>query len=215
MRSPFLPLALIALCNGCGGGVPAEAEVEAEGFGPRAEPTTVAPKQLYEYPPGPYGTTEGARVPNIVWAGYRDGKRWDDRIELREYYDPHGELGIKAIHLVLGATWCGVVNSVAARLQTTYPPVRDRGLRLVFALIEDASRQPATRDTLDTWRAKYSIAYELVMDRLPSFGASTGTIGLPYTVLVDPRTMKIEKIIPGDGPSVDSTIEKLIARNGQ
>ena len=41
-----------------------------------------------------------------------------------------------------------------------------------------------------------------------------GSIGLPYNVIVDPRTMKIYKIVEGDGAAVESAINAVIKTNG-
>lgn len=45
------------------------------------------------------------------------------------------------------------------------------------------------------------------------FGSGGGTVGLPYNVIVDPRTMKIVKIIQGDGSTVDNAVNALITKN--
>lgn len=46
------------------------------------------------------------------------------------------------------------------------------------------------------------------------FPGGGGTVGLPYNVIVDPRTMKIVKIIQGDGSSVDTAVKSLLVKNG-
>lgn len=74
----------------------------------------------------------------------------------------------------------------------------------------------ATQATVDAWIAKYKIVYDMVKDG-PSWKiapAGGGSIGLPYNVIVDPRTMKVVKVIPGDGSSVDSAVNALIVKNG-
>jgi hypothetical protein len=67
---------------------------------------------------------------------------------------------------------------------------------------------------VDSWIAKYSLVHDVVADPGMSLAAGGGTIGLPYNVIVDPRTMKIVKIIPGDGPTVEATVNTLITTNG-
>lgn len=46
------------------------------------------------------------------------------------------------------------------------------------------------------------------------FPGTGGTIGLPYNLIIDPRTMKIVKIIQGDGSSVDTAVKALLTTNG-
>ncbi len=84
-------------------------------------------------------------------------------------------------------------------------------------IIQNASRGNATKASVDTWISAYSCNYDVVLDPLGGksiFPGTGGTIGLPYNLIVDPRTMKITKIIQGDGSSVDSAVNALIATNG-
>jgi hypothetical protein len=83
----------------------------------------------------------------------------------------------------------------------------------VTLLVQNATSGTATQSTVDGWIAKYSLNHDVVADPGMSLAAG-GTIGLPYNVIVDPRTMKIVKIIPGDGPTVEATIDSLIKTNG-
>lgn len=45
------------------------------------------------------------------------------------------------------------------------------------------------------------------------FPGTGGSVGLPYNLIIDPRTMKIVKIIQGDGSSVDNAVNSLITKN--
>ncbi len=70
---------------------------------PPPPPDTGPPPSTY--PPGPYGKTTGAVMPNLKWKGYRDSTGpWTD-ITLGDYYDPTGSKGIRAIWLGLAAVW--------------------------------------------------------------------------------------------------------------
>jgi hypothetical protein len=81
-------------------------------------------------------------------------------------------------------------------------------------MVQDVSQSiPATQKTVDNWIAKYKCVYDVGVDTKFSI-ASGGTIGLPYNVIIDPRTMKVEKVIPGDGASVDSAVKTVLSRNG-
>jgi hypothetical protein len=84
-------------------------------------------------------------------------------------------------------------------------------------IIQNASRGNATKASVDTWISAYSCNYDVALD--PTGGKSIfpgtgGTIGLPYTLIVDPRTMKIVKIIQGDGSTVDNAVKALLTTNG-
>ncbi len=58
-----------------------------------------------EYPPGPYGKTVGAVIPNATWEGYKDGTGEWTKISLLDYYDPDGTRGINAIKIGGAALW--------------------------------------------------------------------------------------------------------------
>jgi hypothetical protein len=84
-------------------------------------------------------------------------------------------------------------------------------------IIQNSSRGPATKANVDSWVSAYACNYDVVLD--PTGGKSIfpgtgGTIGLPYNLIVDPRTMKITKIIQGDGSSVDYAVKALLTANG-
>jgi len=82
-------------------------------------------------------------------------------------------------------------------------------------LIQDAARAPATKTTVDGWNTKYKCQYDIVADpKMQIAPTGGGSIGLPYQMIIDPRTMTITKIIQGDGPSVDSAVTALITKNG-
>ena len=82
-------------------------------------------------------------------------------------------------------------------------------------MIQNASRGPADKSTVDGWIARYKCNYDVIADPTMSLAPPTGgTIGLPYVVIIDPRTMKIANIFQGDGPSIDTAINALIAKNG-
>jgi hypothetical protein len=92
--------------------------------------------------------------------------------------------------------------------------VKARGGRYISALIQNASRGAATQATADTWVSSYKCSYDVVIDpKTTMFPGTGGSIGLPYNLIIDPRTMKITKVIQGDGPGVDSAVNAMIAKN--
>ncbi len=208
--SSFVFLMALSISLGCAGRVVQDPPQEEPSSPPG--PVLVVPEPRPDYPAGPYGKTKGAIVQNFSWSGYRDGLVWDDRISLRDYYDPDGSRGIRAIRIMLGAVWCAVDNTVAARLRTTYPAMKSRGVRIVSGLVEDAVRKSPTRSTLDTWIAKFNVSYDLVLD--PDHAVAVGALTFPYNVIVDPRTMVIVAVVSGDVPTVDALIDDLVKRNG-
>ena len=94
-----------------------------------------------------------------------------------------------------------------------YPGLKSRGARYVSLLYQDASGAAATKATADAWIATYKCTFDVCADPTASI-VSGGSIGLPYNVIIDPRTMKVFKIIQGDGTAVDAAVESLIKTNG-
>ncbi len=88
-----------------------------------------------------------------------------------------------------------------------------RGARFITALVENASSAPATQSTADTWISAYSCPNDVAIDPTKSVYPPT-SIGLPYNIIIDPRTMKVTNTFNGAGPSVDSAVNGLISKNG-
>ena len=91
--------------------------------------------------------------------------------------------------------------------------MRDQGAKYITVMVENATKAPATQATVDDWVNKYKCEYDVVVGKLSDL-AGAGTIGLPYNVVIDPRTMQITAVIPGDGAAVDAAVKSLITKNG-
>ncbi len=93
--------------------------------------------------------------------------------------------------------------------------MKERGGRIITALIENASSGPSTQASADTWINAYKCQNDISIDpKKTIFPPTGGTIGLPYNIMIDPRTMQIVKIMQGDGAVVDAEFNKLITKNG-
>lgn len=96
-----------------------------------------------------------------------------------------------------------------------YAGVKARGARFITALIENASSGPSTQASADTWVTTYKCPNDVTIDPTKKiFSGLSGSIGLPYNVIIDPRTMKVTNTFNGAGPSVDSAVNSLITKNG-
>ena len=81
-------------------------------------------------------------------------------------------------------------------------------------MIENGARAKATQSTVDDWIKRYKCAYDVVADPGFSMAPPTGgSIGLPYNVIIDPRTMQVVKVIQGAGPGVDAALNSLATKN--
>jgi len=178
-------------------------------------PPEADPPPSTEYPSGPYGKSVGATFPNLSWSGYKDSAGAWTTITMNDYFDPDGSKGVRAVLIEMSAVWCGVCQSEAARFSPTYSSWKSKGARFATLMVQNLSRGPATQADVDLWVSKFKTSWDVVADPAMSLAPPTGgSIGLPYNIILDPRTMKIVQIIQGDGSAVDSTMNSLIKKNG-
>ena len=151
------------------------------------------------YPVGPYGTRTGDTIADATFLGY---PRFDDRslqpVSFHDFYDPDGSKGIKLIDFSAGAIWCPPCNEEAAALSDTAngaQALRDElGVAFVQNLTEGdnpASPLPANEDDLNQWLDSYSLPFPLFLDPSKKMSAYFDAKGIPFGMLIDPRTMKI------------------------
>ena len=178
-------------------------------------PPDTAPPPPTTYPSGPYGTSVGNVFPNATFSGYRDGTGTWGTLTMQDYYDPDGKRGIKGVLLVGSASWCGPCQEEAKNLASIYPGYKTKGARFLGGLIEDSSRNPATKATVDTWVKAFKTNYDMVADPEQKL-LPAGGVGIPYSVVINPRTMKVEKTWSGADPYATSIpqLDTVIAKNG-
>lgn len=170
------------------------------------------------YPSGPYGTQVGAVIdPSLQWQCYVDDSATPTTVAMSDFFDCDGKKGVRAILLEQAATWCGdCVKEVQQVGPLASGAWKDEGVRVVTLMAQDAQEQPATLDTALTWRNEFSLttgvacadpAWTTRRWGVPSAG---GDNGFPTNVIVDPRTMRIFAIQPGDLPG---TVDNLARAN--
>jgi thiol-disulfide isomerase/thioredoxin len=131
-----------------------------------------------------------------------------------DLYDCDGRFGINAILFDMSALWCGPCQQEAQQVPTwmqTWGPI---GVVFVNLIVEDLQHMPATSANALTWRNQFNLGPvgDVVAD--PKFSlAHGGTIGLPTNVLVDPRTMKVTKVVEGYSGQQDPAVTALANKN--
>lgn len=151
-----------------------------------------------EYPPGPYGLTAGAVFPDLTLQGYRNGARPFTELHLHDYYDPTGSRGIAGLLLVVDSDYsaCDWCKEDGANLVAWNSVIRARGGRVLEAVVPTAADDPQA--ALDAWVAKFSTSFDVVVDPTRSL-LSSPSAPFPQSYVIDPRTMKVSKIIVGFG----------------
>lgn len=205
--------------QGDGGGPLPQQDGAADDSGdPNAEDTGVVvdtgpPPCMY--PSGPYGKTQGATIaPTLQWQGYLPGSSSIQTLKATDLFDCDGRYGINAIVFDESALWCGACQQEAQQLpgwmQSPWGP---EGVKFVTLIIEDASSNPATTAAALTWRNQFNLGQTVAVVADPAFTfAHSGNNGLPTNILVDPRTMKITKIVEGYG-GMDPSVSALAQKN--
>ena len=215
MRLLALALVLVAPpLVACVANTEAETETRTE---PKVEepapPAEEAPKAL-AYPEAPYGKSANAVFPNVTFEGYREGTGAWTSLSMLDYFDPDDTKGVRALYIVVAAQWCSVCQQEAQRLPKSYPALKDRGARFLMLLGQDNARKPALQSTIDAWQSRFHVPFDIGADPKLEF-LPPGATGFPTCYVVDPRTMKIVRVLPGI--TADGTIpglETMLKKNG-
>jgi hypothetical protein len=172
-----------------------------------------------EYPNGPFGTEEGDTLADACFQGFRNPIRANrsesslETIAFADYYDPTGSKGYRSILINTAAVWCSACRSEHDDLPEKNREYSPRGLRILSTLFQDARRDPATFRDLDTWVQTFSSDYAMVLDPDYQLGGFASAETAPLNLVVDARTMKIEKKLLGDQaavlwPFIDASLAK-------
>jgi thiol-disulfide isomerase/thioredoxin len=168
------------------------------------------------YPPAPFGKSQGKTVPSTLkWQGYAEGATEPGTVSITDYYDCDGSKGIHAVLLDTSAEWCGSCVQEAQDLHSEMASWKAKGIRVLTLMIEDATQKKATVALADKWRQHFDIAdtVAVVADPAGTF-LPMGTVGLPLQMILDPRTMKLTKVVQGYGGPMPELLA-LAAKNAQ
>ncbi len=161
-----------------------------------------------DYPAGPYGTEEGDTVANGCFKGFRDPSKSShaesalQTIAFSNYYDPTGSKGIELLLIDTSAVWCSACRTEHEGLPAKNNQYAPRGLRIVSTLFQDAKRNPASAKDLATWVETFKSNYAMLLDPDYQLGTYAPADTAPLNMVVNARTMKIEKKLLGDQESV-------------
>ena len=160
------------------------------------------------YADGPYGTEEGDTVGNLCFKGFRDPSksRHDESalqdVAFSDYYDPTGSKGINLILIDTCAVWCSACRTEHEGLPAKNTQYSGRGLRIVGTLFQDAKRDPAALKDLAAWVETFKSNFPMLLDPDYQLGAYAPADTAPLNLVVNARTMKIEKKLLGDQESI-------------
>jgi hypothetical protein len=163
---------------------------------------------LSAYPAGPYGNQIGDTLPNVALAGYRltpaqtDSTRvpWTTNIQFGDYHQP----ACQCLVVTIGAIWCTACQQEQPQLVSD---VAGDSSFCVLGVLQEGQFQgtPATRADVDTWTQGFSQNFSVAQgstatdDLLNGFGS---TIGLPFSFVVKPSSMKVLDVVQGFDPQI-------------
>jgi hypothetical protein len=173
-----------------------------------------SPTGACTYPAGGYGVDMGTIVaPTFSWQGYAEGSAQLSTISIEAYFDCDGTKGVNALLVDVSATWCSACQQEAMDLPGQVASWTGKGIHVLTLMIEDADQNPATTQTALDWRNAFGLTQIAVAaDPNFSFQPSSGDVGLPMQVLVDPRTMRIVEVDQGYSGDY-SAVEQLAQQN--
>lgn len=195
-------LSILAGCNSVTGAGDLQFSGDANGAGgaggsTESTTTTETPTPTVEcvYPTMGFSTKPGGVMPNHTWQGYVNESMEVADVAMSDYYDCAGQQGINGLLIDVSATWCGTcqeeAKTLSAKMKNEWEAL---GIRVLTLMIEDAQSNPATIETALQWKQQYKLTTTTV-GADPQFFfsqlASGGTIGLPFLVVIDPRTMTL------------------------
>jgi len=184
----------------CGSSDPNEAELEPEVIvEPYDGSTGLDPiSSAAAYPSGPYGVAVGDVLQDATFFGYRNADASAsgelETFSLSDFYDPDGEKGIRAIYISVSAAWCPPCQQEAKALPEIVESLAEDGLGVAFFqdLYEGTEYgRPGTQSDLDKWLKRYKLPFPVVIDPKGKMNAYFDSNAIPYSLLVDARTMKI------------------------
>jgi hypothetical protein len=195
----FARLALYALCLvACGSNTPT-IPPELLASGGCASP---------DYPDGPFGSEEGDTLANACFKGFRNPSKVShdqsslETLAFSDYYDPTGSKGFQLVLIDTSAVWCSACRTEHEGLSAKNDEYSPKGLRIIGTLFEDINHDPATIKDLSNWVETFSSDYAMVLDPDYQLGAYASADTAPLNMVVNARTMKIEKKLLGDQPTV-------------
>lgn len=169
------------------------------------------------YPPGPYGYTQGSIIQDIVFlgkaaAGLNDNTPYAalpmKRMSLGDY---HNDSAVKYVVLSGVAGWCGPCNNEQAfvpDLQMKYEP---KGFRFFEAMIQGYNAMtgtPATENDVNTWANAHTLHVAIGIDPEDKIHQYADITAFPLNMVVRTSDMNIVYMSVGE-QNLDSTLASL------
>ncbi len=135
----------------------------------------------------------GARVPNLSFQGYVNGDRAAGlrTISMADFYDPKQERH-KVLMVFAAATWCSICAANSEALVPKKAQLEAEGAVFLEIVVNGGALNegPSLRE-VEAWMSRHGTNYTTAIDvrarRMGGLGVST----VPWSMIVDTRTMEI------------------------
>jgi hypothetical protein len=171
---------------------------------------------MVTYPAGPYGNQTGDTLADFTAAGYRLSRTqtdssmltWDTNIKLSDF---HANSACKCMVVTIGATWCGACQQ---EQPTLVSDISSDPNFCVLGILQDGPNQgtPATQTDVDNWTQQFFQNFPVVKGTTTTDNLMQGygsTIGLPFSLIVNPTTMKVLDSVQGYDSQIHSYATSL------
>lgn len=191
---------------GCGSGDPLEAEIIQDPYAGSTGLDAVSPAAAY--PSGPYGVAVGDVMQEATFFGFRNGEAAEagdlESIAISDFYDPDDAKGIDLIFVSIAAVWCGPCQTEKRMFPEIIASLQEDNLGVAFfqdlyeginpgtsATLEELVKWQSGRQNRTTLEWVGRIDFPVVIDPKSKMSAYFDKNGIPYSLLVDAKTMKI------------------------
>ena len=186
MRSVVVAFTLAALAlSGCGSneGTSTPAPVDAATTPDvTATPDAAAPVDAAPpaptYPPGPYGSSVCRRFQPFT-LNQCDGTPWSFASD--EFFTA------TATVVIIGAVWCVPCQMEARQIEAELSSYRERGVRVVAVLVQNADRTAITANSCTAWVNRYGLTSPMLMDPQQRLQPYYPGLAFPGNLIVDGR----------------------------
>jgi thiol-disulfide isomerase/thioredoxin len=155
----------------------------------------------------------GDRMENFTFQGYEHGNLAAGlkTFSMADFYDPKATR-VKGIVIQGAATWCTACAGEADIIAPLVPGLEKEGVVVLSVLTAgpSAGYGPQLSD-VESWVTDHKANYTTLIDVRARRLASVGLTGVPWSALVDPRTMEI--LFAADGYPDDFTKFAHVATN--
>jgi hypothetical protein len=160
-------------------------------------------------------------IPNLTFQGYplSDSSAGLGVVSLADYYDPTAK-DHKLLYLSAAASWCANCDQEADASKAIAATYRTKGVVFVEVLVNGATAKfgPSLSE-LDAWVAKHHAEPDitvLVDVRARRLDPALGVTGVPWSSLIDTRTMEILHASLGAPDDVEAYVKQgLVWVSGQ